>query len=208
VRAAAARCGPLRTGATGLEPAASGVTERRSAAQSPRKHVGWELSRSLRRHLLPAAAGRCAPQAPASRLMPVSIQDAINVILLWGSDRLTAVRVHRRRRSQRASSVLKPAETSRRAKQSRIPALVANPARAIGRLRRDPRRKRDPRRRDLTPLVAVDDCSPSGGSVLRSHQARPPIVRGGRPTPELGSARLRTRKEERAAGALYGRRSA
>jgi hypothetical protein len=43
VRAPAARCGPLRTGATGLEPAASGVTERGSAAQSPRKHVFWGL---------------------------------------------------------------------------------------------------------------------------------------------------------------------
>ena len=37
---------------------------------------------------LRSAGGRGAPQAPASRLMPVSIQDAIDVILLRGSDRL------------------------------------------------------------------------------------------------------------------------
>jgi hypothetical protein len=40
VRAAAARCGPLRTGATGLEPAASGVTERPSATRIPCKNAG------------------------------------------------------------------------------------------------------------------------------------------------------------------------
>ena len=66
VRAAAARCGPLRTGATGLEPAASGVTERCSAAQSACKNADWERP-VVRRHLLRPAGGRCEPHAHRNR---------------------------------------------------------------------------------------------------------------------------------------------
>jgi hypothetical protein len=98
VRAAAARCGPLQTGATGLEPAASGVTERSLAPRIPCKHVGWGLERSLSVTFLRSAAGRCEPHAPQTRLLPASIEDAIGAILLGGSDRLMwhAVRVQDR----------------------------------------------------------------------------------------------------------------
>ena len=49
---------------------------------------------------LRSAAGRCEPHAPQTRLVSVSLQGAIDVIVLRRSDRPTAVRAHRRRRSQ------------------------------------------------------------------------------------------------------------
>jgi hypothetical protein len=105
VRAAAARCGPLRTGATGLEPATSGVTERGSAAQSPRKHAGWELERSPCRHLFADRSRPLRAAGAANPTRPSLDRGHTGVILLWGSDRLiTAVRVHDRRPGSSAAS--------------------------------------------------------------------------------------------------------
>jgi hypothetical protein len=96
-RRAAGRSGRERTGATGLEPATSGVTGRCSAAQSPCKRVGWELARSLCRHLFAVRSRPLGAHAPQTRLLTASIHDSMAVIVLWGSDRLiTAVGIHDR----------------------------------------------------------------------------------------------------------------
>jgi hypothetical protein len=91
---------------------------------------------------------------------------------------LTANAVSKKVTGQKTATSTAP---SWRAKQSRIPALVANPARAsegCEGLRRDPRRKRDPRRRDLTPLVAADDRSPTRSERRRRPSARFRVARG------------------------------
>jgi hypothetical protein len=88
VRAAATRCGPQRTGATGLEPAASGVTERRSATRIPCKNAGRELFRSLCRHLFTLRSRPLRAAGAANPTGPSLDRGHTSVILLCGSDRL------------------------------------------------------------------------------------------------------------------------
>ena len=212
----------LGAGATGLEPATSGVTERGSAAQSPCKHVGLELSRSLSCHVFQAAAGRCEPHEPASRLVagldPGRHRRDCVVEVRQTHHRCSGPRSWR---SQTRVISPKPAETSRRAKRSRIPDLVATQQERSEGCGGTCAVSANPRRSDLPAAgrrmrtlavwtlacqskavrntaasnaylrreadVKLDDCSPSGASVLR---ARPGTPAHRRPAGAWRNARL------------------